>query len=123
MGTSVDRELTPEEVSRLPAAKEAMMATRSQGRATRFTFLAEFDGTNNHKDRLALSADHYQTNIGNLHDQALASKSPGLVPSYYPGVGTGGDQGGLANAAFLPSSAVNAAAEKAYMEFSDAAIS
>ena len=99
-----------------------MAVSGCDAHATRFTFLAAFDGTNNHKDHLELSGDQSQTNVANLLDQALATKSQDLEARYYPGVGTGGDQGGLSNAAFLPTSAVNAAAEKAYQDFRRAAL-
>ena len=96
----------------------------TRGVATRFTFFAAFDGTNNDRSNLKLSGDDFTTNIGQLDVQAgqAAENNPNARPKYYPGVGTGGDQGGLSNAAFLPSPAVTAAAEKAYQDFRRAAL-
>lgn len=96
--------------------------TGERGKPTRFTFLAAFDGTNNDKEHLHFSGDPYQTNVANLGDQGLATKAPGLETKYYPGVGTGGDQGGFLQAAVSPSSAINSAAESAYKDFRRAAL-
>ncbi|MFP5467658.1 MAG: hypothetical protein ACLGG8_09055 [Gammaproteobacteria bacterium] len=64
------------------------------------------------------------TNVAQLELQAsqAAERNPDLRPRYYAGVGTGGDQGGLVNAAVLPTPAIHAAAEKAYGEFRLAAL-
>lgn len=124
MGTSVVRALTTEERARMPLARQAMEQAGAQGCATRFTFFAAFDGTNNDRDRPELAGDNLSSNIGQLSWQSeeSAKANLGIHPGYYPGVGTGGDQGGLLHAAILPTPAINAAAEKAYVEFSDAAI-
>ncbi|MFN3493393.1 MAG: hypothetical protein ACK40L_02690 [Hydrogenophaga sp.] len=122
MGTSIERELTPGEVARMPALKQAMINAGRNGCATAFTFLAAFDGTNNHRANLELAGDQYPTNIAHLEKQAKDSKAETLKSAYVPGVGTGGDQGGLIHAGVLPTPAVDAAAEKAYVQFRDAAI-
>ncbi|MEZ5662593.1 MAG: DUF2235 domain-containing protein [Burkholderiaceae bacterium] len=122
MGTSVERELTPQEQARMPDARHEMARTGMMGCATRFTFFAAFDGTNNHKDRLELSGLPWQTNVGNLFDQADSSQDDLLETGYYPGVGTGGDQGGLLQAGVFPTRAIESAADKAYGEFADAAV-
>lgn len=122
MGTSFVRELTPQELARLPAARQAMETAGTQGCATRFTFFAAFDGTHNDEANLKLSGDPYPTNISQLRSQAREAKSPLLEPRYYPGVGTDGDQGGPLQAAFFPTDAIQAAAEKAYTDFRRAAL-
>ena len=108
-------------MARLPAARAAMEAVGPGGTSSRFHFFAAFDGTNNHKDNLKLSGDPFQTNVGNLADQARASESNTFQRGYYPGVGTGGDQGNIVNAGVNPTPAINAAAEKAYGDFVEAA--
>lgn len=121
MGTSDVRSLSDEEMAQLPQAKAAMADAGKQGTATRFNFFAAFDGTYNHKEKLDLSGDTHQTNVGNLFDQAEKNRGPTFRSSYYPGVGTGGDQGNAINAGPNPTPAIDAAAEKAYRDFSDAA--
>ncbi|MCU0763784.1 MAG: DUF2235 domain-containing protein, partial [Hydrogenophaga sp.] len=106
----------------MPALKQAMIDAGRNGCATAFTFLAAFDGTNNHRANLELAGDQYPTNIAHLEKQAKDSKAETLKSAYVPGVGTGGDQGGLIHAGVLPTPAVDAAAEKAYVQFRDAAI-
>lgn len=124
MGTVVVRELTAGERARMPLARQEMEVAGAQGCATRFIFFAAFDGTNNDEGNLKLSGDPYPTNISHLRAQAreAAENHEGLRSRYYPGVGTGGDQGGLVQAAVLPTNAINAAAEKAYAEFRRAAL-
>ncbi|MBE0587772.1 MAG: DUF2235 domain-containing protein, partial [Hydrogenophaga sp.] len=117
MGTSVVRPLNDEETARLPAARAAMEEVGKSGTSTRFNFFAAFDGTNNHKDNLKLSGDPYPTNVGNLFKQADSAASPGFQGRYYPGVGTGGDQGNIVNAGPNPTPAIDAAAETAYGTF------
>ncbi len=121
MGTSDVRRLSNEEMAQLPQAKAAMDDAGKQGTSTRFNFFAAFDGTNNHKEKRHLAGDPHQTNVGNLFDQAEKSRGPTFRSSYYPGVGTGGDQGNVVNAGPNPTPAIDAAAEKAYGDFSDAA--
>lgn len=124
MGTSVERELTGDELARLPLARSEMAAVGAQGCATKFTFLAAFDGTNNDRARLALAGDPEPTNIGKLAWQADQGGTPdsAVKSRYYPGVGTGGDQGGLVNAGVAPSQAIEAAAQQAYKDFRRAAL-
>jgi hypothetical protein len=124
MGTLPVRELGAEELERLPVARREMEVVGQQGQATKFTFFAAFDGTNNHEGKLSLSGDDLRTNVAELRAQAFeASKLNGnLKQRYYPGVGTGGDQGGMLQAGPLPSGAINAAAEKAFSEFRRAAL-
>lgn len=123
MGPTVERPLTQAEMARMPVARQEMMAAGAQGCATRFTFFAAFDGTFNDKHRPELSGTDLPTNISHLDDQAFRNRSELLEPRYYPGVGTGGDQGGTLHAGVLPTPAIEAAANKAYADFSDAAIS
>lgn len=120
MGTSDVRRLNNEEMAQLPQARAAMEEAGKVGSSSRFNFFAAFDGTYNHKDKLDLSDDPHQTNVGNLFDQAEKNKSPTFRTSYYPGVGTGGDQGSIVNAGPNPTPAIDAAAERAYADFSDA---
>jgi hypothetical protein len=123
MGTSVVRELTAQELARMPQARHEMAAVGGQGCATKYTYLASFDGTHNDRGNTKLAGDSEPTNIGKLAWQAEKSGSNGSVldSAYYPGVGTGGDQGGLVNAGIAPSSAIEAAAQTAYKAFNDAA--
>jgi Uncharacterized alpha/beta hydrolase domain (DUF2235) len=120
MGTSPLRPLNDEETARLPIARSAMEEAGKDGTSTRFTFFAAFDGTNNHKDNLKLSDDPHQTNVGNLFDQAERQKGPSFQSRYYPGVGTGDDQGNFINAGPNPTPAIDAAAERAYRDFAKA---
>lgn len=124
MGTSFVRELTPQELARLPAARQAMETAGTQGCATRFTFFAAFDGTNNDRERPQLAGDGWSSNIGQLAWQGKDAQkyNPGIRVGYYPGVGTDGDQGGPLQAAFFPTGAIQAAAEKAYTDFRRAAL-
>jgi Uncharacterized alpha/beta hydrolase domain (DUF2235) len=121
MGTSDVRRLTDEELARLPQARADMEDAGRSGTASRFNFFAAFDGTNNDKSHLKLSGDPHATNVANLHEQARASESATFRQAYYPGVGTGGDQGNFVNAGPNPTPAIDAAAERAYTDFSDAA--
>lgn len=121
MGTSEVRPLNDEEMARLSVARAAMQDVGNSGTSSRFSFFAAFDGTNNHKDNLKLSGDPHPTNVGNLFKQADSAASPTLQAKYYPGVGTGGDQGNIINAGPNPTPAIDAAAEKAYGEFVEAA--
>lgn len=121
MGTSDVRQLTDEEAARLPQARAAMEDAGTSGTTSRFNFFAAFDGTNNDRGNLKLSGDPHPTNVANLDLQAEAAGSKNLRHGYYPGVGTGGDQGNVVNAGPNPTPAIDAAAEKAYRDFSDAA--
>lgn len=121
MGTSDVRLLSDEEMARLPLARAAMEDAGRYGASSRFNFFAAFDGTNNDQGNLKLSGDPHPTNVGNLDQQAEAAGSKNLSRGYYPGVGTGGDQGNAINAGPNPTPAIDAAAEKAYRDFSDAA--
>ena len=122
MGTSDVRLLSDEETARLPLARAAMEDAGRSGTSSRFNFFAAFDGTNNDQGNLKLSGDPYPTNIGNLDQQASRSVSDAFKRNYYPGVGTGGDQGNVVNAGPNPTPAIDAAAERAYTDFSDAAL-
>lgn len=122
MGTSVVRELTAEERARMPEARREMERAGAAACATKFTFLAAFDGTNNDENNLKLSGSKLSTNVSQLRTQARVANSDALKSGYYPGVGTGGDRGGLVNAAVLPTPAIQATAEKAYGEFRLAAL-
>lgn len=117
MGTSLVRPLTDEEIAGLPAARATMEEAGKGGSTSRFNFFATFDGTNNHKDKLKLSGDPHPTNVGNLFKQAERAASDTLQTRYYPGVGTGGDQGNVVNAGPNPTPAIDAAAEAAYRDF------
>lgn len=117
MGTSLVRPLTDEEMAGLPAARAAMEEAGKGGTTSRFNFFAAFDGTNNDQGNLKLSGDPYPTNVGNLDRQANRSVSDTFKRNYYPGVGTGGDQGNQGHAAFWPTGPINAAAETAYGDF------
>lgn len=124
MGTSLLRDLNAEELARMPQARQEMEAVGSEGCATKYTFLAAFDGTNNDRQRPKLAGDQEPTNIGKLAWQAEKGDAQGshVKSGYYPGVGTGGDQGGLLNAGIAPSAAIEAAAQNAYKQFNDSAL-
>jgi hypothetical protein len=118
MGTTVERYLSREEVQQVQVQREGMGQLHGAP-AGKFVFFAAFDGTNNDKDNLKLSGNTYPTNVANLHRQALdASQSnENLKVRYYPGVGTGGDMGGLLQSGPFPTEPVQAAANKAYRHF------
>ena len=118
MGTSIQRAMTDKEAAPMPEARKAMAAVGQAGGATGFNYFAAFDDTNNDKDNLTLSCDPFQTNVANLFDRA--ERSEGLRSGYFKGVGTGGDQGNIVNAAVNPSPAIDAAAENAYRGFIEA---
>ena len=86
--------------------------------ATRFVFLAAFDGTNNDKD--APPAGEQSTNVGQLWDQFVAASGPQSANQggkYHPGPGTPGT---LTHSSWLPDSVqqqVILAAEDAYRDF------
>ncbi len=124
MGTSLVRALTEEERARMPQARLEMETAGAQGCATRFTFFAAFDGTNNDENNLKLAGTPLSTNVSQLGLQAKTASQAdtGLQSRYYPGVGTGGEQGGLLHAAILPAPAIHAAAEKAFVDFRRAAL-
>lgn len=122
MGTTVERNLSREEIQQVQVQREAMGQLHS-AQAGKFVFFAAFDGTNNDKDNLKLSGNPYPTNVANLHRQALdASQSnENLRVRYYPGVGTGGDMGGLLQSGPFPTEPVQVAANKAYRHFAEQA--
>ncbi|MFP8780549.1 hypothetical protein [Hydrogenophaga sp. RWCD_12] len=124
MGTSVDRELTVRERARMPEARQEMLNAGTRGCATKFTYLAAFDGTRNDRDHRELAGVDEVTNIAKLASQAeTSSKStPDLTFGYFKGVGTGGDQGGIVNAGVAPSLAIEAAAQSAYLRFRNEAL-
>lgn len=121
MGTSIERALNETEVARMAPARQAMTDLGYTGCATRFTFFAAFDGTNNDRDQRELSGDPFPTNVARLQEQAERADNRLLESEYYPGVGTGGDQGGRWRAGPFPTAAIDATAEQAYADFSDAA--
>ena len=122
MGTTVERHLSREEVQQVQMQREAMGQLHGAP-AGKFVFFAAFDGTNNDKDNLKLSGNPYPTNVTNLHRQALdASQSnENLKVRYYPGVGTGGDMGGLLQSGPFPTEPVQVAANRAYRHFAEQA--
>ncbi|MBL8387413.1 MAG: DUF2235 domain-containing protein [Hydrogenophaga sp.] len=108
----------------MPFARQEMLNIGSQGCATKFTFMAAFDGTNNDRDHRELADVDEVTNIAKLASQAEASSknTPVLTVGYFKGVGTGGDQGGIVNAGVAPSQAIEAAAQSAYLKFRNEAL-
>jgi hypothetical protein len=124
MGTSFVRELTAEELARMPASRSEMANAGAKGCATKFTYLAAFDGTNNDRERPKPAGDPEATNIGKLAQQAelSARDQPDLKTAYFKGVGTGGNQGSQINAGVHPSPAVEAAAQDAYADFRKSAL-
>jgi hypothetical protein len=125
MGKSVTGTLTLEQVQQ-EAAKQQLMAiaANTPDGARKFQFFAAFDGTRNNKDNVPKG--EFQTNVANLYNQAKAASDSGassnLTVGYYRGVGTGGEMGGWLSAGISPSDAVEAAAQKAYMQFAFAAV-
>jgi hypothetical protein len=124
MGTSPLKELTSNDFARMSDGRQEMAVAGQAGCATKFTFLAAFDGTNNDQSNLERSGDPFPTNISHLNGQAkqAASVSNDIKGNYYPGVGTGGSQGGLVNAGVAPSSAIEVTAQTAYKDFNDSAV-
>ena len=123
MGTSITGYLTPAQIARTQTNQTAMVSAGSSlpPPPRPFVFLAAFDGTNNDKNNVALSGSPYQTNVANIYDQAKENETNNFVPRYYPGVGTGSENGGLLQAAFSPTRAVQFTAEKAVVDFADRA--
>jgi Uncharacterized alpha/beta hydrolase domain (DUF2235) len=131
MGTTVTGYLSAEETQHLADTRTAMSRLgRDEDISSRqFVFLATFDGTNNNKNdysddnknKTPLSGSPYQTNVANFFDQAEKNEGLTFKPKYYEGVGTGGGNGNLWDAAFSPTKAVHFAAEKALKEFTQAA--
>ncbi|MBS0453588.1 MAG: DUF2235 domain-containing protein, partial [Proteobacteria bacterium] len=128
MGTSIERYLSPEEVAKLQATKESFENLNSGTPPGKFVYFIGFDGTNNNKDDLPqtkppLLDTIYQTNVGNLYDQAEVSarKDPNLFTRYYPGVGTGGEHGNWVNASVLPTDPLRITARDALNEFAEQA--
>ena len=124
MGTSIERVLDARELARMPIARHEMEQAGAEGCATKFTYFAAFDGTRNDRTRPQLAGDPEATNIGQLADQVEAAGkfSPYIRGGYFKGVGTGGNQGHVAEAAVFPSSAIEAAAQDAYADFRAVAI-
>lgn len=120
MGTSTIGKLTATEMSDVARSRDAMSAVGA-GTTTmaKFNYVATFDGTNNDSNNLKLSSSKYQTNVANLRDQAraAASTNQSIGVGYFEGIGTGGDQGGFLQAAFLPTEPIKETANKAYKEF------
>ncbi|MEZ5647231.1 MAG: hypothetical protein R3E99_19100 [Burkholderiaceae bacterium] len=122
MGATIDRPLSAAELARMPEARQEMATAGAQGGATRFTFFAAFDGTFNDEGNLKLSGTALPTNVSQLRKQAHGADTPYLESRYYPGVGTGGDQGGVIHAGIWPTQAIEAAANKAYVDLRRAAL-
>lgn len=119
MATPITGHLSAVEVATLQETQAAMAKLGgSVSPAPKFVYLAAFDGTNNNYSA-TLSGDPYPTNIVNLFDQAdLAGKTnPGLRTRYFEGVGTGGQNGNIINAAINPTGPVHFAAESALKDF------
>jgi len=117
MGSSIAGNLSPVEVAELEATRTHLLTVSSGVPAEKFVFFAAFDGTNNDRNNLRLSGLPHQTNVANLYDQAKAMESAWLKARYYPGVGTGGDNGNWINAGIFPTKAVRHAAELAIEDF------
>lgn len=122
MGTTVERNLSREEIQQVQVQRDAMGQLRG-AQAGKFVFFAAFDGTNNDKDNLKLSGNPHPTNVAHLHQQVEVSKlvNPNLQTGYYRGVGTGGDMGGLLQAGPFPTEPVQAAVLQAYRDFAEKA--
>ncbi|MCZ2497188.1 tandem-95 repeat protein [Xylophilus sp. Kf1] len=114
MGTSVVKSLSSEQVSQVEAAK-AKISYLGGSNNGGFRFLAGFDGTNN--DSSSVPKGEYQTNVANVIKNAQLPVNPNLGLGYYPGVGTGGQNGNLFAAAVSPTDAIHYAAESALAEF------
>ena len=65
---------------------------------------------------MPLSGNPFQTNVANICDLAamVSATNPDFEVDYFPGIGTGGDMGGLWNATLAPTKPVLIAAERAY---------
>jgi hypothetical protein len=124
--SEIVRALTPAQLTTLRAELQRMQ-TAATSRATRFTFFAAFDGTNNDRANLGLSGTPQQTNVGQIETQTRTAG--GLSPEtgrttesrYYQGVGTGDQNGGTLAAGPAPTAAVMFAAERGLADFARAA--
>jgi hypothetical protein len=121
MTTTLERYATPEEMRRLQDAPERADQINICADKKRFVFFAAFDGTDNDKNNVPLSGTPYQTNIGNLYDMAKVHENDNFKAGYYPGVGTGGEQGNLWNAGLAPTGVLEGTARKALSEFAEVA--
>ena len=122
MGTTVERNLSDDEVQQVQVQREAMGQLRG-AQTGKFVFFAAFDGTNNDKDNLKLSGNPHPTNVAHIYQQAEVAKlvDSNFQTGYYRGVGTGGDMGGLLQAGPFPTEPVQAAALQAYRDFAEQA--
>ena len=120
MGTSVVGALNAQRLTQLQAGAKsisAMGGSNGTGSVS-FRFAAGFDGTYNDKDNLPEGA--YQTNVANIIDQIQieSTENSTIRGEYYQGVGAGGSNGGVFNAAVAPTNAIHYAAEIALADFS-----
>lgn len=124
-GTTVIGSLTLQQMQ-AEAAKRQQMADAANKTSVverKFQFFATFDGTNNDKNKVPQGS--FQTNVANLFDQAYKTSKNNInfASEYYQGIGTGGEMGDQKNAGLFPTNPAEIAANKAYADFSKAAIS
>lgn len=120
--SEITRTLSASEVAAIQATLQSMKTSASTS-ATAFTFFAAFDGTNNDRSNVPLSRTPQHTNVGQIEFQVRAENpvlsvaGSKVAPNYYPGVGTGGETGGLMAAGPFPTAAVMATAQQALNDF------
>jgi hypothetical protein len=113
----ISSEQTDDLVRMIAAAQDPTQQISSGVPRTPFGFLATFDGTNNDGTDLGLSDSSLPTNVFNIYDQAKLVQDDTFQTGYYPGVGTGGINGGTLGAGPFPTQYLHNAAEQAYAEF------
>jgi hypothetical protein len=109
-----DRPVTNEELAQYSSNFEIVNALAPVA-ATRFQFVAAFDGTWNSRNDPALSNAPNPTNVDEL--QGLVQQGDETGSQYYPGVGSRGPLSRLIGASLLPEYEVVTAAEDAYRDF------
>ena len=112
----IERYLTDQEKQTYRDKVQQMENIQTDQPRTRYHHHIGFDGTLNDKKNVPLSDNPLQTNVATIYDLAKTASetNPNFEADYFPGVGTGGDMGGLVNAAVSPTKPVQIAAEQAY---------
>ena len=118
---AIQNRLTAQEIQTTRQSGQLFSSSAtSQVNPNQFIYFAAFDGTNNDKNKLSTSGTTQQTNVGQLFDQIKNANisDPNVSTGYYPGVGTGGENGGFDARSTNPTPYVRQAAERAYLDFS-----
>lgn len=123
MSTEIIKSLNSDEVAfAITKAQQLQSIKEISGSTDTFTFLANFDGTNNDKDSPSYSNDKYPTAVGEIAELGKAAQqtAENFKSRYYPGVGTSGTEPG---SSVFPAVEAIATAELAYKEFQSEASS